>query len=271
MPIRTLMSSAFSEQEIELEIQSVLEKRDTEIVWWLTKELIKFHFSDDEGNPRFQKFNKLKSIVEEWYNEKVLLLNIPDQRFKRLLYFEEPKKIVDHIVRGINTDKNTGDFIRPVFNYYNKFSSTKYVNGNTVKDVYPTEKSHVNYVVMDSDWEGICAKTLEEIDTVESYVKNQFLGFAIPYTKDGKDRQYFPDFITRVKTKSGSHMNLIIEISGMSKDKAEKKWFVENRWLPAVNALKDKYGYSEWHFIEVANDIRDIKNQIVNKLQEINL
>ena len=57
----------------------------------------------------------------------------------------------------------------------------------------------------------------------------------------------------------------------MSKDKAEKKWFVENRWIPAVNALKDKYGYPEWHFIEVANDIRDIKNQIVNKLQKINL
>jgi type III restriction enzyme len=269
MPIRTRMASAFSEQEIELEIQSVLEKRDTEIVWWLTKELIKFHFSDDEGNPRFQKFNKLKTIVEEWYKEKVLLLNITDQRFKRLLYFEEPKKIVDHIVRGINTDKNTGDFIRPVFNYYNKFSSTKYVNGNTVKDVYPTEKSHVNYVVMDSDWEGICAKTLEEIEMVECYVKNQFLGFAIPYTKDGKDKQYFPDFIARVKSINGIVKNLIIEISGMSKDKAEKKWFVENRWIPAVNALKDKYGYSEWHFIEVANDIRNIKNQLIEKISSL--
>jgi type III restriction enzyme len=31
----------------------------------------------------------------------------------------------------------------------------------------------------------------------------------------------------------------------MLKDKAEKKWTVENRWLPAVNAVKDKYGYAE--------------------------
>jgi type III restriction enzyme len=198
-----------------------------------------------------------------------LLLNITDQRFKRLLYFEEPKKIVDHIARGINPQNNTTEHIRPVFNYYNKFSSTKYVNGNTVKDVYPTKKSHVNYVVMDSDWEGICAKTLEEISTVESYVKNQFLGFAIPYTKDGKDRQYFTDFVARVKSKDGTIKNLIIEISGMSKDKAEKKWFVENRWIPAVNALKEKYEYPEWHFIEVANDIRNIKNQLIEKIQSI--
>ena len=61
----------------------------------------------------------------------------------------------------------------------------------------------------------------------------------------------------------------MIEISGMSKDKAEKKWFVENRWIPAVNALKEKYKYPEWHFIEVANDIRNIKNQLIEKIQSI--
>jgi type III restriction enzyme len=268
-PTETIMATPISPNEEKLEVKIVLEKRDQELIFLITKELIKYHFSDDDGNPHFQQFSKLKSIVQEWYNQKVLLLNIADTRYKRLLYFEEPKKIVDHIARGINPQHNTTEFIRPVFNYYNKFSSTKYVNGNTVKDVYPTEKSHINYVVMDSEWEGICAKTLEEIETVECYVKNQFLGFAIPYTKDGKDRQYFTDFIARVKSKDGTIKNLMIEISGMSKDKAEKKWFVENRWIPAVNALKDKYEYPEWHFIEVANDIRNIKNQLIEKIQNI--
>jgi type III restriction enzyme len=268
MPTVTEMASPISPNKEILEVKGVLEKRDNELIFLITKELIKYHFSDEEGNPRFQKFNKLKTIVTEWYNNKVIVLNLKPE-FKKLLYFEDPKKIVDHIARGINPQLNTTEHIRPVFNYYNKFSSTKYVNGNTVKDVYPTEKSHVNYVVMDSDWEGICAKTLEEIETVECYVKNQFLGFAIPYTKDGKDRQYFTDFIARVKSKDGTIKNLMIEISGMSKDKAEKKWFVENRWIPAVNALKEKYEYPEWHFIEVANDIRNIKNQLIEKIQSI--
>ena len=207
-------------------------------------------------------------LITEWYNTKVILLNITNPDYKRLLYFENPKKIVDHIARGINPQYNSIEHIRPVFNYYNKFNSSKYVNGNTVKDVYPTVKSHVNYVVMDSDWEAIAAKTLEELDVV-SYVKNQFLGFAIPYVKDGKDKQYFPDFIARVQNKDGKPVNLIIEISGMSKDKAEKKWFVENRWLHSVNSLKDKYNYPEWHFIEIANDIRNIKNQLIEKISSM--
>jgi len=268
-PIETQLASAFSADEIQIKIQSVLEKRDQEVIFWLTKELIKFHFSDDEGSPNFQKFNKLKSIVTEWYDKKVILLNIQDPRYKRLLFFDEPKKMVDHIARGINPHINTTEHIRPVLNYYNKFSSTKYVNGNTTKDVYATHKSHVNYVVMDSDWEGIAAKTLEELPQVISYVKNQFLGFAIPYVKEGKDKNYFTDFIVQCRGKDGTIKNLMIEISGFSKDKAEKKWFVENRWIPAVNALKDKYEYPEWHFIEIANDIRNIKNQIIEKINAI--
>jgi type III restriction enzyme len=268
-PTQTIMASPISPSEEMLEVKSVLEKRDQELIYLITKELIKYHFCDDEGNPQFQKFNKLKSIVEEWYKVKVSLLNISDIRFKKLLYFDEPKKIVDHIARGINPQHNTIEHIRPILNYYNKFGSTRYVSGNTVKEVYETKKSHVNFVVMDSGWEGICAKTLEEIISVKSYVKNQFLGFSVPYNKDGKDHLYFPDMIALVKSKSGVYKNLIIEISGMSKDKAEKKWFLENRWLPAINSLKEKYDYPEWHFIEIANDIRDIKNQLIAKIESI--
>jgi len=271
LPIRTRLANAFSEEEIDIEIQSVLEKRDTEIIWWLTKELINYHFSDEQGNRFFQLFNQLKNIVTLWYNHKILLLNIPDQRFKRLIYFDDPKKITEHIARGINPQPKPTEFIRPVLNYYNHFGSTRYVNGNTVKDVYPTQKSHINYVVMDSDWEGICAKTLEEMPEVVCYVKNQFMGFSIPYIKDGKERLYFPDFIVSVRTKNQPQKtkNLIVEISGMSKDKAEKKWFVENRWIPAVNSLKDKYQYPEWYFIEIANDIRNIKNELIDKIASI--
>ena len=41
----------------------------------------------------------------------------------------------------------------------------------------------------------------------------------------------------------------------MSKDKAEKKLYVENRWIPAVNVVQEKYKPGKWHFIEIANDI----------------
>jgi len=265
-PLETYMGTAFSPDVEKMQVKDVLEKREQEMHYSITRALVKFYFSDDDNNPQIQKFNRLKEIVKVWYDTKVKLLNVSDPEYKKLLYFDEPKKIADHIIRGINTHVNTSEFIKPVFNHYNRFNSTKYVNGLTSKDVFQPRKSHVNYVAMDSEWEGICAKTLDELDNVVCHVKNQFLGFTIPYTKDAKDRQYFPDFIVRVKRKDKTIANLIIEISGMSNDKAEKKWFVENRWLPAVNALRDKYAYEQWHFIEIANDVRDIKNQLNDKI-----
>lgn len=270
-PTKTVMACPFSPHQETMQVKSVLEKRDQELLYLITKELIRYHFTDDDHNPRFQLFGDLKKIVEEWYDKKVVLLNQTDERYRRLLYFENGKAIADHIVRGINPHINTEEYIRPAFNYYNRFGSTKYVSGNTTKDTWPTSKSHVNAVVMDSGWEAIAAKTLEEIPEVVSYVKNQFLGFTIPYVKDGKDKLYYPDFLVRYTTPTGETANLVLEITGMSRDKAEKKWFVQNRWLPAVNAVQDKYNLGRWHFIEIANDIRDIRNQLRGKIAEINL
>ncbi len=268
-PLKTIMASPISADEEKMEVQSVFEKREQEIIYLLTKELINVHFSDDDHNPHFQLFGKLKTIVEEWYNTKVKLIGERDLKFKKLLYFEEPKNVVDHIKLGINPHINTSEFIKPKMNYYNPISSTKYVHGHTTKETYDTIKSHVNKVVMDSDWEAIAAKTMEELSNVKSYVKNQFLGFQIPYVKEGADRLYFPDFIAHVQNKKGEIVNLIIEITGMNKDKVEKKWYVENRWLPAVNAVQEHYKLGPWHFIEIANDIRDIKNQFTDKISSL--
>ncbi|MBU1679810.1 MAG: DEAD/DEAH box helicase family protein [Bacteroidetes bacterium] len=268
-PIETDMSSAFSAATEKLKVKSVLAKREQEIVFILTKELIKYHFADDDGHPKFQKFNKLKDIVSYWYKNKLVVLNIADENYKKLIFFSEPKTVVDHIIRGINTHINTSENMKPAFNYYNRFGSTKYVHGNTSKEVFATKKSHINFVVMDSDWEGFCAKTLEAIPEVISYVKNQFLGLKIPYVKDGKDKDYYCDFIARVKRKDGSATNLLIEISGMNTDKDEKKWFVKNRWLPAVNSAAEQNNYDRWFFIEIAGDIRNIRIQLDEKISEM--
>lgn len=268
-PTQTTMETAFSGHKEQLSVEQVLEKREQELIYLLTQALLQYHFRDDDGNRQFHQFNALKNIVQYWYDNKVYLLNIRDPAYKKMLYFYNKKSIVDHIARGINPHLNNAEFIRPVLNRYNPFSSTKYVGGNTSKEIYPAIKSHVNAVVMDSDWEGVCGKTLDELDEVDAYVKNQFLGFTVPYVKDGKDKLYYPDFIARVKKPDGSWVNLIIEISGFNKDKAEKVWTVEKRWLPAVNAVRAKHQYDAWQFIEIANDIRDIKNQLMAKIRAV--
>jgi len=270
-PLTTILASPFSPEEKELTVESVKEKRDQEIIYLITKELIRRHYADEDGNPQFQKFNKLKNIVEFWYFNKVKLLAITDQEYRKLLYFEDSIRICEHIASCIRAESAKTDRVFPIFNHYNRFGSTKYVSGNTsrpAETLYATRKSHVNYVVGDTGkWEQIAAKALEDLPQVQSYVKNSFLGFTIPYVAEGKDRPYFPDFIAVCKTREKKTCNLIIEITGMNKDKAMKKDYVQTRWLPAVNAVRERYEYDEWRFVEIANDIRDIKNELIAAIE----
>ncbi len=270
IPVKTVMAHAMSNATDEMEVKSHKELRDAQVVFELTKNLLRWHFSDEERRPKFQKFNKLKKISEHWYNEKLLVVGETDSDLKRLIVYWEEKPVADDIYHGILEERRNRDKILPIMNYYNPMGSTKYVNGNTTKEVYATTKSHVNHVVADTEsWEQICAKTLEELPQVISYVKNAFLGFTVPYVAHGKDKLYYPDFIAKCVTKDGVIINLIIEVTGMNKDKADKKWYVENRWLPAVNEVREKYEMDEWHFIEIANDIRNIKQQLTNKINSL--
>jgi type III restriction enzyme len=257
------MFTAFSGEKGELTVEEVRNVREQSVIFAITKDLIKYKFS--EGGERFDKFNQLKQIVTEWYLDKVYCKG---DTFKQMLIYDEPHKVIGHIYRGIIASQNSSNLILPVLNFYNKFGSTKYVHGNTIKPVFETTKSHVNYVVADTEsWEQIAAKTLEELDEVEAYIKNSFLGFSIPYSANRQeDNLYFPDFIARCKKPDSTKLNLIIEITGMNKDKAAKKDYVINRWVPAVNNVREQYEMDEWDFIEISNDITDIKNQLRNKI-----
>lgn len=269
IPVEAIMGNAISPAEIKLGIDQVLERREGELHYWITKELIRHKFSDDEGNPQFRYFGDLKNIVAQWYDSRIKILGGSGRDYRKLLFFLEGKRIAAHISRAIKTHENESEFIRPVLNHYNPFGSSRYVHGITSRQCWETKKSHVNYVVQESGWEGIAAKALDEMDII-SYVKNSFLEFRIPYIKDGEEAPYYPDFIVRLKGNDGLPKNLIIEVTGINKKhKAEKKWYTENRWIPAVNAVREKHGMDEWHFIEIRDDIRDFKNELIQKIESI--
>jgi type III restriction enzyme len=254
------MGSAFLAETQKLTPEQIKNRREQELIYVISKYMLNHFYVDDEGNSQFQKFAQIKNVVTYWLRYKIKCIG---DAFQNMLFYEDPKSVCGHIMLGIHAEQRKHDQILPIFNHYNKFGSTKYVGNNTIKKVYKTKKSHVNYVVADTDsWEQIATKTLEEMSEVYSYVKNSFLNFYIPYTALGKDSKYFPDFIARAKTPSGKTINPIIEISGFSNDKEEKRLYVVNRWLPAVNNVREKYKMDEWHFIEIAGDIKDIKRTI---------
>lgn len=274
IPTRATLGNAFSKEEEHLTAEDVLRLRDGRIIFDLTRALLRDHFSDDQRNPEFQRFHELRRGVEEWYHTKVRVLG-RDPEWKKLLAYHDTREAVTHLAKYIHRGPDLEQRIRPILNYYNTTSSTRYVRGQTTRETYPTEASHVNLVVLDSGWEGKAAKTLDDLAKeghVLSWVKNAFLDFRVPYIdKLGKERHYLPDFLLHCRLAGGYTAMILLEVTGFSSDKAEKKWSVEHRWLPAVNAVRKQHQWPLWSFLELAgeDEVADLRNRLLAKTREL--
>jgi type III restriction enzyme len=94
---------------------------------------------------------------------------------------------------------------------------------------------------------------VERMDEVRAYVKNQNLGFKVPYTFEGRPGNYYPDYILKVDDGRGTAdlLYLIVEISGQElKEKEAKVETVKTLWVPAVN---NEGVFGRWAFLELDN------------------
>ena len=107
---------------------------------------------------------------------------------------------------------------------------------------------HVNDVVSDSDWEAEFARCAENDDRVLTYVKNQGLGFSVPYKDCDVAREYLPDFIVQVDDGHSLEypLNVVVEIKGFKNEQVKlKKETMIEKWVPGVNSLSP---YGRWTF-----------------------
>ncbi len=123
---------------------------------------------------------------------------------------------------------------------YNPSGTTNYVSFNTSKkDRWETDarRCHVNWVILDSDWEAEFCRVAEAHPKVIAYVKNHNLGLGVPYRYGSETRKYIPDFIVKVDDGNGEDdlLNLIVEIKGYRLENAkEKKSTMDVYWVPGV-------------------------------------
>jgi type III restriction enzyme len=128
-----------------------------------------------------------------------------------------------------------------VLDPYNPTGSTAHVNFNTSKtNRWETDarRCHVNWVILDSDWEAEFCRVAEAHPRVRAYVKNHNLGLEVPYRYGSESRTYIPDFIVLVDDGHGENdlLHLVVEIKGYRREDAkEKKSTMETYWVPAVN------------------------------------
>jgi type III restriction enzyme len=260
VPTKTEMQSIIGESSFH-DLYGLKEKRLHEVDFRLAALLLERKLPDAEGNLKPWLFPQLTGIVRRWREE---CLTCKDNAFPQMLLMvafahNAAEKIYQAIVASISEEKTLLPILRP----FDTLGSTRYVDFDTARDVYRTrpEKCHISHVVLDSGWEAKLAETLEEMDEVVCYAKNFQLGFAIPYTLDGQEYSYIPDYLIHLEDGHGSDdlLHLILEVSGEAKkEKAAKVSTARTLWVPAVN---NHGGFGRWLFIEIV-DPWDAKNTI---------
>lgn len=123
--------------------------------------------------------------------------------------------------------------------------STLHVDFYSTKPIYPVEKCHLNAMVADTGkWEQSAAFALDAHPGVARWVKNDHLGFVIPYRKRNIQARYIPDFIVVLD----NGLQLIVEIKGQYDDDADVKAKAAGRWVRAVNHLGE---HGRWSYVVV--------------------
>ena len=162
-----------------------------------------------------------------------------DNSKRKVLILINMNKIIQHIWTTIRTE-NTQKLI-PIFDREKPIRSTSDVRTwYTSKPCEWTDKSHISHCVYDSGWEASEAYFLDRSDLVESFVKNDHLGFYILYNHNGVIRKYYPDFMIRLS--NGEY--LILETKGIDNQQNKTKREFLNEWVKAVN---NHSGFGKWY------------------------
>ncbi len=201
---------------------------------------------------------QLVKLVEGFIPSGKIQINPPlfnqDDLKRRIIILLNMTKVVHHVWSAIRSE-NTEDIV-PVFDQEYPIRSTGDMNTwYTGRPCAPTKKSHINMCVFDSTWEASEAFELDRNTHVESWVKNDHLGFEVLYTFEGQIHKYRPDYL--ITLKEGSH--LVLEVKGQDSQKDKTKREFLDEWVKAIN---QHGGFGKWRWAVSINpaDVKGILN-----------
>jgi type III restriction enzyme len=258
---------------IDLNLIHTRDLRQSTLLFHLANHLLFRHWRDSGEEPKLNLFGQLKRIAKQWLDQYLVCKGgtYPAQ----LMYLELADRACEKISHAITRAgiQQGNSIVKAVLDPYNPKGSTTHVNFNTSKTdrwetIGPPPKNHLNWVILDSDWEAEFCRIAEQHPRVHSYVKNHNLGLEVPYLMGGINHKYLPDYIVRVDDGHGQSdlLNLIVEIKGYrGEDAKAKKETMETRWLPGVNGLGS---YGRWAFAEFT-DIWEMQDDFAKKVEEV--
>jgi type III restriction enzyme len=234
-----------------LSVEHLKDIRQSTLLFHLTQRLLYTKWRDPGEEPKLHLFGQLKRITRQWLDEHLVCQGgtYPAQ----LMYQSLADIACERITAGITRSLMGEQPVKALLDPYNPTGSTSHVSFNTSKTgrwESNSQRCHINWVVLDSDWEAEFCRVAEQHPRVKAYVKNHNLGLEVPYRFGSETRTYIPDFIVLIDDGRGANdlLHLIVEIKGYRREDAkEKKSTMETYWVPGVNRLGP---YGRWAFSE---------------------
>ena len=250
VPTETVVASIMGEDQKHT-LDDLRNEREQTVAFRLARYTLENHFRDEGGHLQMWAFPQLLRIARAWLRE---CLELKDNTYPQLLLVEAlGRRAAELIHLSIEGSSDRAERLRPILNHYNPRGSSRFVDFDTTRPTMTTNanKCHVSHVVADTDtWEQKTAQALEAMPEVRRYVKNHGLEFRIPYTYDGQERWYYPDFIAQIDDvrSPDDPLYLVLEVSGRDlPDKVAKTAAAGGLWVPAVN---NAAAWGRWDFFE---------------------
>ena len=244
-------------ESVDLNLVHTGDLRSSTLLFHLTHRLLYTKWRDPGEEPKLHLFGQLKRITREWLDTGLVCTG--GTHPAQLMYRELADMASERITAGITRAFVGARPVKAVLDSYNPAGSTRHVSFNTSKPARwetAANRCHINWVILDSDWEAEFCRVAEAHPRVKAYVKNHGLGLEVPYRYGSEVRRYLPDFIVRVDDGRGEGdlLNLIVEIKGYRREDAKiKKETMDTYWVPGVNNLKH---HGRWAFAEFGDVYR---------------
>ncbi len=241
--------------------------RPSTVLYYLTQRLVTHYWSDPNGEANLALFGQLKRIAREWLESHLICKG--ETKPGQLLYLSLADLACERITAAITRHFQGERPVRALLDPYNPTGTTSHVRFNTSRPERwetSSDKCHVNWVILDSDWEGEFCRVVEAHPKVVRYVKNHSLGLEVPYHFLGEVRSYRPDFVVVVEDDLGPEnpLQIVVEIKGYRREDAkQKKDAMETYWVPGVNHLGT---YGRWAFAEL-RDVYELESDFSAKIQ----
>lgn len=260
-------------QTVNLNLEHLRDLRPSSLLFNLTQRLLYTKFRDPGEPPPLHLFGQLKRVTKQWIDT---CLVCRGGTYPALLMYQELADIAcERITAGVTRAFVGQRPIKALLDPYNPTGSTKHVRFNTssARRWETSEKScHINWLVLDSEWEAEFCRVAEAHPEVVAYVKNHNLDLKVPYRYGSESKKYLPDFIVLVddghvphKDGSPNLLHLIVEIKGYrGEDAKDKATTTEIYWVPGVNNLKE---YGRWAFSEFRN-VYELESEFDTKVAE---